>query len=168
MIVSKDRFAGQRCLTGRKGNDKMTAIYWLIAFVVLLGIEAATMALTTIWFAGGALVAFVLALFGINIEIQLAVFVIVSFVLLFFTRPFALKYVNRNTVKTNSESLIGKYARVTSEINNMEGRGAAVLNGQEWTARAVEDGKIYRAGTMVKVRDIKGVKLIVSEEQEES
>lgn len=43
----------------RKGIDKMAAIYWLIAFVVLLGIEAATMALTTIWFAGGALVAFV-------------------------------------------------------------------------------------------------------------
>ena len=41
----------------RKGIDKMAAIYWLIAFVVLLGIEAATMALTTIWFAGGALVA---------------------------------------------------------------------------------------------------------------
>lgn len=146
----------------------MVAIYWLIAFVVLLGVEAATMALTTIWFAGGALIAFIMALFGVNIQVQLAVFVIVSFVLLFFTRPFALKYVNRNTVKTNSEGLIGKNARVTAEINNMEGRGAVVLNGQEWTARALEDGKVYQAGTMVKVRDIKGVKLIVSENQEET
>lgn len=91
-----------------KGNDKMAAVYWLIVFVVLLGIEAVTMALTTVWFAGGALVAFVLALFGVNTQVQLAVFVIVSFILLFFTRPFALKYVNRNTVKTNWESLIGK------------------------------------------------------------
>ncbi|WP_077610457.1 NfeD family protein [Clostridium sp. Marseille-P2415] len=146
----------------------MAAIYWLIAFVVLLGIEAATMALTTVWFAGGALVAFVLALFGINIQVQLAAFVIVSFILLFFTRPFALKYVNQNTVKTNSESLIGKYAKVTVEINNTEGKGAAVLNGQEWTARALEDGRIYPAGTMVEVKEIRGVKLIVSKKQEES
>jgi membrane protein implicated in regulation of membrane protease activity len=150
-----------------KGNEIMAAIYWLIGFVVLLGIEAATMALTTIWFAGGALVAFVLALFGVNTQVQLAVFVIVSFILLFFTRPFALKYVNRNTVKTNVESLIGKYARVTAEINNLEGRGAAVLNGQEWTARALEDDNIYPVGAMVEVKDIRGVKLIVSRKQEE-
>ncbi|WP_373264738.1 NfeD family protein [Hungatella hathewayi] len=146
----------------------MAAIYWLIAFVVLLGIEAATMALTTIWFAGGALVAFVLALLGVSVQVQLAAFVIVSFILLFFTRPFALKYVNHNTVKTNSESLIGKHAKVTSEVNNTEGTGAAVLNGQEWTARAEDDGKIYPVGTLVEVKDIRGVKLIVSETQEEA
>lgn len=145
----------------------MAAIYWLIGFVVLLGIEAATMALTTIWFAGGALVAFVLALFGVNTQVQLAVFVIVSFILLFFTRPLALKYVNRYTIKTNSDSLIGKYARVTAEINNQEGRGAAVINGQEWTARALEDDSIYPPGAMVEIKDIKGVKLIVSRKQEE-
>ncbi len=151
-----------------KGIEEMAAIYWLIAFVVLLGIEAVTMALTTIWFAGGALVAFVFALFGINIQVQLALFVIVSFVLLFFTRPFALKYVNRNTVKTNMESLIGKSARVTVTINNMEGKGAAILNGQEWTARAQEENSIYPVGTLVEVKEIRGVKLIVSMNQEES
>ena len=36
----------------------MIPIYWLIAFVALIGIEIATMALTTIWFAGGAIFAF--------------------------------------------------------------------------------------------------------------
>ncbi|MFT4106430.1 MAG: NfeD family protein [Lacrimispora sp.] len=145
----------------------MAAVYWLIAFVVLLGIEAGTMALTTIWFAGGSLAAFLLALMGANIQVQLSVFVIVSFILLFFTRPFALKYVNRNTVKTNSESLVGKSARVTVEINNIEGKGAAVINGQEWTARALEDEKTYPLGTMVEIVDIRGVKLIVSRKQEE-
>jgi membrane protein implicated in regulation of membrane protease activity len=146
----------------------MAAIYWLIAFVILLGIEAASMALTTIWFAGGALIAFILALFGVNIQVQLAAFVIISFVLLFFTRPFALKYINRNTIKTNSDRLIGKFAIVSTEINNIEGRGAAVLNGQEWTARTLEDGKIIKKGTIVEVKDIKGVKLIVSRKQEEA
>lgn len=145
----------------------MEAIYWLIAFVVLLGIEALTMALTTVWFAGGALVAFLLALLGANVQVQLAAFVIVSFVLLFFTRPFALRFVNKNTVKTNLDSLIGRHGKVTAEINNMEAKGAVVLNGQEWTARAYEDEHIYPEGTMVEVKDIQGVKLIVSKFEEE-
>ena len=143
------------------------SVAWLIAFVVFLVVEGMTASLTSIWFAGGALAALVVQVCGAPLRPQLAVFVIVSFALLFFTRPFALKYVNRNTVKTNSESLIGKHAKVTAEVNNMEGTGAAVLNGQEWTARAEDDGKIYSVGTLVEVKDIRGVKLIVSETQEE-
>ena len=43
----------------------MAAVYWLILFVALAGIEALTVALTTIWFAGGALAAFFCARRGI-------------------------------------------------------------------------------------------------------
>ena len=57
----------------------MTPIYWLIVFVVLVGIEIATMALTTIWFAGGAVVAFLFSLFHTSTELQLGAFVITSF-----------------------------------------------------------------------------------------
>ena len=146
----------------------MTSVYWLIAFVILIGIEIATMALTTIWFAGGAFVAFLLSLFGVSVEIQLSTFVISSFLLLFLTRPFAAKYINRNTVKTNVDSLIGQKARVTAEINNQLETGAAMVGGQEWTARSLEDDKVYPQGTMVEIRKIIGVKLIVTEAQEEA
>lgn len=146
----------------------MISVYWLIAFVILVGIEVMTMALTTIWFAGGAFVAFLLSLFGVSVEVQLGVFVVVSFLLLFLTRPFAARYVNRNTVKTNAEGLVGKEARVTSEIHNELGTGTAVVGGQEWTARALEDEKVYPEGTKVWVRDIQGVKLIVSTSKEDN
>ena len=49
----------------------MTAIGWLIVFVILIGIEVMTMALTTIWFAGGALAAFFMALAGQPVNAQL-------------------------------------------------------------------------------------------------
>jgi len=146
----------------------LTSVYWLIAFVILIGIEIATMALTTVWFAGGAFVAFLLSLFGVSVEIQLSTFVISSFLLLFLTRPFAAKYINRNTVKTNVDSLIGQKARVTAEINNQLETGAAMVGGQEWTARSLEDDKVYPQGTMVEIRKIIGVKLIVTEAQEEA
>ena len=96
----------------------MAAIYWLIAFVILVGIEIMTTALTTIWFAGGAALAFVAALFGAPVPVQLLVFVVISFMLLFLTRPLAVRYINTSTVKTNVDSLIGKDARVTAEVNN--------------------------------------------------
>lgn len=140
----------------------MASVCWLIAFVILIGIEMVTMALTTVWFAGGALVAFILSLFGVGVEAQLTVFVIVSFLLLFFTRPFASKYVNGRTVKTNAESLIGRTARITVKVNNQLGTGAAVVGGQEWTARAFRDEDTYAEGDIVSIREIRGVKLMVS------
>lgn len=146
----------------------MTSIYWLIVFVVFVGIEVATMALTTIWFAGGAFIAFLLSMMGASVEVQLAVFVIASFLLLFLTRPFASRYINRNTVKTNADSLIGKKARVTEEINDDLGTGIAVIDGKEWTARTEDRKTIIPPGTMVTVDDIRGVKLIVSSSQEEA
>lgn len=139
----------------------MEMIGWLVAFVILVFIEMNTMALTTIWFAGGALISFFAALLGLSVRAQLVVFLVVSFILLFFTRPFAAKFINKGTVKTNADGLIGKKARVTAEINNNLSTGAAVLNGQEWTARAVEDEMVIPVGEPVIVKEIRGVKLIV-------
>lgn len=142
----------------------MAAVYWLILFVALAGIEALTVALTTIWFAGGALAAFFCALAGAGIEAQLVVFVAVSFILLIFTRPFAIKYINRNTEKTNVESLEGKKARVTSDVDNDAGTGTAVVGGQEWTARSADPKKTFKTGEIVRIVEVRGVKLMIDKE----
>lgn len=70
----------------------MDAMYWLILLIVLVVIEIITLGLTTIWFAGGALAAFVLAMLDVPPVIQWAVFCVVSLVLLFGTRPWALRF----------------------------------------------------------------------------
>ncbi|MCI8949605.1 MAG: NfeD family protein [Lachnospiraceae bacterium] len=139
----------------------MGILGWLIAFVVFLGIEAATFALTTIWFAGGSLVGLVLCILGAGKRIQLVAFVIVSFGLLFLTRPLALQFINRRTKKTNVEEIAGQQARITEEVDNEAGTGAAVLNGQTWTARAARGGEKIPAGTMVTINSVQGVKLMV-------
>ena len=144
----------------------MVSFYWLVFFLILVGIEAATLALTTIWFAGGALTAFILSLFGVSVEAQLVVFVVVSFILLFFTRPWAMRYVERNRTKTNVEGLVGKTVRVTQDVNMRLNTGTAMLDGQEWSARAVKEDQVYAANTLVVVKEIRGVKLIVSEMKE--
>ena len=144
----------------------MEWVIWLTAFVVLVGVEAATMSLYTIWFAIGALVSFFLTFAGVGRYGQLAAFFIVSCVLLFFTRPLALRYVNKKTIRTNSEELIGKIARITERVDNDMGQGVAVVGGQEWTARS-EDGTSIETGTLVEIVEIQGVKLIVRKSGEE-
>lgn len=139
----------------------MGIIGWLMAFVIFLVIEAASMALTTIWFAGGSLVGLVLCILGAGTKLQLAAFVAVSFLLLFLTRPMALQYVNRHIKKTNVDGIAGKQAKITEDVDNEAGTGAAVLNGQDWTARSAKEGIRIPAGTLVRVVSVKGVKLMV-------
>ena len=143
----------------------MDMIGWLVAFVILIGIEAATMALTTIWFAGGALFAFFV---GFSVKMQLVVFLVVSFLMLLFTRPLAARFINRETVKTNVDGLIGRKAKVITKIDNNEPSGVAVVNGQEWTARSADDAVTIPAGTHVLIKEVRGVKLIVEPVSETS
>lgn len=143
----------------------MEPVYWLIALVVLLIIEIITLGLTTIWFAGGALAAFLAALLGMNTIIQVIIFLAVSFVLLIYTRPLAAKYFNTRRVRTNSESLIGKEAKVTAKIDNFNQQGTVMVNGQEWSARSVDD-QIIEPEEPVTIIEISGVKLIVKKKEE--
>ncbi len=142
-----------------------TSIYWLIFLAVFLLIEILTLGLTTIWFAGGALIAFILSLFIDNLWIEITVFFVISFLLLLFTRPLVLKYFNPRREKTNYESLIGKFALVTDTINNLGSMGSVKINGQEWSARSLNEETIEK-GSYVKIHRISGVKLIVSKKEE--
>lgn len=140
-------------------------IFWLVLLILCIGIEVATMGLTTIWFAGGALVAIFAAALGAPIWLQAVLFIVVSLLLLYFTRPIAVKYFNKDRVKTNVESMVGRQAIVISEIDNLQGIGQVTVGGQEWSARSAEDPVKIEVGAVVTVVAISGVKLIVREEQ---
>ena len=136
---------------------------WLAVLVVCVGIEIATMGLTTIWFAGGALVSAILAALNAPLWLQIVAFFAVSLIMLYLTRPVAVKYFNKDRVKTNVESLIGRQAIVISEIDNLQGIGQVTVGGQEWSARSVKDDVQLPVGSVVVVRSVSGVKLIVEE-----
>lgn len=146
----------------------MDSIYWLLLFLILLVIEVLTMGLTTIWFAGGSLAAFIVSLIlGNMLEIEVAVFVIVSVVLLLFTRPWAMRYLNRRTIRTNADSLVGSIVRVTELVDNVMEQGAAQAEGKTWTARSAADGITFVPGELAVVKEIRGVKLILQKKKED-
>ena len=134
---------------------------WLVVLIVSIGVEVATLGLTSIWFAGGAVVAVIVAAFHGPVWLQILLFFAVSLLLLFFTRPIAVRYFNRDRVRTNVESMIGRQAIVTSEIDNLQGIGQVTVGGQEWSARTEADGKNLQPGTVVDIVAVNGVKLIV-------
>ncbi|GAA4291054.1 NfeD family protein [Anaerocolumna aminovalerica] len=144
----------------------MDSMYWLVILAIFLLIEIITLGLTTIWFAGGSLVSFFLSLLVDNMILEITVCLVVSFLLLFFTRPVAKKYFNKQRVKTNIDLLIGKEVKVIETIDNLNGKGWVLLNGQEWMARAVNDDTIIPEGERVIVRKVSGVKLIVDIKEE--
>ena len=146
----------------------MNPIYvWLLTLVTFIVIEIATMGLTTIWFAGGALVALLLALGEAGFYVQLGAFLVISIVLLICTRPLAVKFFNQKREKTNVDSMIGKQAIVVAGIDNLREEGQVILNGMEWSARAYEEDNIIPTGAVVEVKEIRGVKLIVIEKEKE-
>ena len=138
----------------------MEGIFWLIELVVMTVIEIITLGLTTVWFAGGALAAFIASLLGANIVVQVILFVVVSVLLLALTRPLAVEYLNKDRIRTNAESLIGKTAVVKQEIDNLNAQGQVSVDGQEWTARSVEE-QVIPKNVQVEIVEINGVKLMV-------
>ncbi len=139
----------------------MDAVYWLGIVIVLLVIEIFTLGLTTIWFAGGALAACIAAVCHASLIVQVLVFLVVSVILLLFTRPVAMRYLNKDHVKTNADRFIGQEAVVIEGIDNLKACGRAQIAGMEWTARSVDEKDTIEAGTIVLVERIDGVKLMV-------
>ena len=150
----------------RKGVMEMITdmvIFWLVAMVALIVIELATLGLTTIWFACGALVAVVAAALDAPLLLQILMFVVVSFAVLLAVRPIAVKYFNKDRTRTNIERMIGRQAIVVSEIDNMQGIGQVTVNGMEWSARSTINELKIAVGHVVVIRAVDGVKLIVEE-----
>lgn len=134
------------------------AYVWLGLAIFLFFIEAVTINLFTIWFGTGAVAGMLSAVAGANTTVQIIVFLLVSTVLLIFTRPLTLKYIKKTP--TNVDRLIGRTVIVTQTIDNMNATGQAKVDGNVWTVRSAND-TVIEAGQTVTIVEISGVKLIV-------
>ena len=139
----------------------MPSYIWLIIMAVMIVVEISAPGLGSIWCAAGALAAYVSALLGASTAIQVMAFVLVSVVLLLLTRPLAKKFINERAAKTNKDTIPGRMAIVTEEINNLAATGHVTIDGLPWTARAASEEEIIPVGEEVVVEKIEGVKCIV-------
>ncbi len=138
------------------------AVYiWLAAIIVFLLVEAGTVALVSIWFAGGAPRALIAAALGAGGPVQLAGFVLSSGLLLALMWPLAKKRINGRHVRTNADRLIGREVLVTEQIENLKETGEIKVNGVLWTAVSA-DGSVIPEGSLVRIERLEGAKVYVS------
>ncbi|MBI9108968.1 MAG: NfeD family protein [Spirochaetales bacterium] len=94
---------------------------------------------------------------------QILLFLIVSSILLIFTRPVAVDKLKIGKIKTNAESLVGQPAWVIKKITP-EDKGQIKISGQIWTAAAVDDAVIAEDEKVI-IEKIEGVTLYVRREK---
>ena len=141
------------------------ALLWLAALVIFAVAEAATVALVSVWFCGGALAALIAAGLGAPLWLQILLFLAVSGVLLALVAPWARKASRVNPVATNADRHIGQNALVTEDIDNLRETGAVKLEGVIWTARS-EGGQVIPKGTTIVIRRMTGAKVWVEPARE--
>lgn len=134
--------------------------FWVAITIVCVVIESLTFSLTTIWFAAGAFIVIFLALTPLPFVWQILIFVIISFALLIFTRPFLVKHlkINKQT-PTNVDGIIGKHVRCTAKITSLD-KGTVKLNGVEWSAIGADNIEIAE-GTECEIVAVQGVTVTV-------
>lgn len=139
----------------------MYLIIWLVLMVVFLLVESQSVTMVSLWFAAGALGALIAELCGAELWLQIVIFFALSIVLLASLRPIARKYFTPKITRTNVDSIIGQTGLVTADIDNITAQGQVKLGAMEWTARSTS-GETIKAGSLVKVDKIEGVKVFVS------
>jgi membrane protein implicated in regulation of membrane protease activity len=140
-------------------------VLWLIAAVIFAVGEIATLGFFLAPFAGGALVAAIVAAAGGGDLVSLVAFLLVSGVLLTALRPLARSHRRMPAqLRTGTAALVGRTAMVTERISNDEGTGSVKLEGESWTARSYDEDAVIEAGRRVQVMEIRGATALVTEE----
>ena len=132
---------------------------WLIISGIFFVAEIITTGFLVFWFGIGALAAMLVSFFCDLIFVQAIVFIIVSAILMIFTRPLVNKIISiKSTTPTNIYNIKNKEGYVIEDLNSINDSGKVKINGELWSA--ISDEPISK-GTKVKVLDVEGVKLKV-------
>jgi membrane protein implicated in regulation of membrane protease activity len=139
-------------------------VLWLVAAAAFGIGEMLTTSFFLAPFAVGATLAAVTDVAGAGELASWIVFVVVSLLMLLIVRPIAKSHLKMPPqIRTGSAALIGKQAIVLERIANTEGVGCVRIDGEVWTARALDDDQVIEQGERVQVVEIKGATALVTE-----
>lgn|GEM_PF-463669 len=145
-------------------NPTIGIFFWAGVFLLALIIELVDPQLVSIWFCGGSLVAFVLALLNVHLLIQAGVFIVVSAVLLILSFKFFRKSIlNRPTIPTNADSMVGQEILLLTEVTKTAG-GAGLFKDVQWKVLVDEDIVLAKDEIAI-IKGIKGNHLIVTKKE---
>jgi membrane protein implicated in regulation of membrane protease activity len=137
------------------------AAAWLIVGLVLVGAEVLTGTFVLVMLGGGALAAAAAAGFlHTSWPVDVAIFALVSLALLFGARP-ALR--RRLHVELDAgRDPVGFSALVVARVDRDSGQ--IKIDGELWSARSLEHGRVFEPGERVTVMQLSGVTAVVGTE----
>lgn len=142
-------------------------VFWFLVLAALVFIEAITSDLLTVWFMPAAVVCIILAAMKCKFSIQIVVFFILCAIFVVLYKTVLKKFiVSKKKQKTNVDLVVGETGVVLEDINNLSATGQIKVNFQVWTARSSDDSVEFKAGDLVKVVGVEGVKLICKKDGE--
>jgi membrane protein implicated in regulation of membrane protease activity len=136
---------------------------WLIATAVFsIGEMASPGSFFLAPFALGALVAAILAFAGVSVGVEWVVFLVVSIATLIALRPVARR-LDRNALDhgVGARRLVGSRATVLQDIPGDAELGMVRVVRETWRAQST-DGAPIPAGTIVRVAEVQGTRVIVA------
>ena len=140
-------------------------VLWGIMAALFLVVELITIGMVSIWFMVGAIAALIAAALGAALWLQIVLFLIISAICFALLYPKLKNMVRHSRSATNADMVIGQTCVVTQRIDNIAGTGTVSVGGKIWSARTSSDETVEE-GTLVRVEQIQGVKLIVTSLQE--
>jgi membrane protein implicated in regulation of membrane protease activity len=138
-------------------------LLWLIAAGLFAAGEVVSLDLVLLMFAGGALGGLTVALLGGATVLQVVAFIAVSGLLLVLVRPVAQRHLTERTPLQldGVDSLIGRTAKVTREIDSSSGR--IRMGADEWSARTQHSGETFAVGETVRILQVDGATAVVGD-----
>ena len=141
-------------------------LVWLIIAAILFVGEIITAGFLLLWFAIAAIVAMLVSFTTTNLFIQTLIFLIVSVILIIFTRPLLSKYTKGDNTVMNSQTIVGKTAIVTEDISLLNSTGQINVDGEIWSAKTDNPDLTIPKGSKVEIIGIDGVKACVASNYE--
>jgi membrane protein implicated in regulation of membrane protease activity len=134
--------------------------WWLVAALVLAGLEIATTDLVLIMLAAGAVAGGITSLVTDAIVPQALVAATVSILMLVLVRPVALRHLRTPVEsRTGTAALIGRGGLVLEQVTAHDGR--VKIGGEIWSARSYDPDEVFEPGSRVEVASIDGATAVV-------
>jgi membrane protein implicated in regulation of membrane protease activity len=96
---------------------------------------------------------------------SLTVFLVAGLIAIMLLRPVVARTHRRppeDEIAFDTHGLVGKHAVVLERIENREGLGFVKIDGEVWTARALDGDRVIERGAAVEVIDMKGATALVA------
>ena len=142
--------------------NAVAATVWIAVLAVMIIWEIISLGLTSIWFCGGAIVAAIAGYYGLNVYIQIVLFIAVSTILLLAIRPIAKKKLLTTAAPTNIDRNIGKKVKVLETVDSSAGTGLIKIGDVEWRAVS-ENGKTIAKDSFAEIVNIEGTRVYLRE-----